>query len=113
MDCNWILTSIYRDLTNATLEADGGWIDVANSNKTYTPTKCGLLAVYGSAAGRSSAIKIVVNGTIMTFANNLGNAGLYMYVNSFVPAGAVASWRFDGDGINNASVLFLPLSVKI
>ena len=104
---------VNRDLANATLEADGGWIDVANSNNMYTPTKCGILAVSGAAAGKSSAIKILVNDSIVDFSNNLGTTGLYMYVDAFIPAGATAKWRFEGNGITNASVLFLPLSVRI
>ena len=100
-------------MANATLEADGGWIDVANSNNMYTPTKCGILAVSGAAAGKSSAIKILVNDVTVDFSNNLGATGLNMYVDAFIPAGAIAAWRFEGDDFANTSVLFLPLSVRI
>lgn len=97
----------------ATLEADDGWINVANSTHRYTPTRCGILAVSGSAVGKSCAIKILVNDVTVDFSNNLGDTGLNMYVDAFIPAGAIAAWRFEGDDFANTSVLFLPLSVRI
>ena len=106
-------TKFYRDLANATLEADGDWIDVTNSNKTYIPTKCGILAVDGYSEGKTSGLRLMVNNRTVDYSNCFGNSGFHMYAISFVPAGATSKWVFEAAGIYNAHVLFLPLKIKL